>query len=377
MLIVSSPPLERTPVHFPIAFLFPLAAIAAANDTLAVWDFANWNARFPLVSHGAGRPCRISADGDQGASALDDDGEGIVWDGNRSPPLEGSGCADLDIRPGRKVRLEARIFLSHLPGAGLHNARAVVAGFYEGPKILVTSQGGLQAGGQRGRDGAWDWYAPESRPEAVPLGRWTELAIEGDADAGEWKAWVDGTEVPIAAGPNGGGILRPSFGSFMVGSDPHDFQPFPGRISAVRILAEKPVAKGASASPMGSLLGKRIALHMEADGIDSSSTRAVSDLLAESLRAQGFLVVDLPEPPAVPCLKAACAASLGDQAGADLVVTGSARRLGNSTVLVLRLVGVADKADMGSRARQIFGGLEKVGEALDGMARELCRKRAQ
>lgn len=162
--------------------------------------------------------------------------QGSRWNGAQDAPLFGSACRELGIQKSGTVRLEARIFLDAWPDPGLHNGRAVVAGFYAGPKLLVTAEGALQAGGQKGREGSWNWYAPESRSQAVPLGRWTEIAIEADPRAGTWKAWVDGRPVPLFSPTNPMGTLRPSFGDFAIGSDPVDGQLFPGKIAAVRVL---------------------------------------------------------------------------------------------------------------------------------------------
>lgn len=166
------------------------------------------------------------------------------WSGASDEPLGRRG-ADLGIAGNRIVRYQAKIYLDAYPSPLLHNGRSVAMGYYAGPKILVTDQGAVQAGGQKGGRGIWNWYAPESAPGAVPLGRWTIVSIEADP-RGTWRAWVDGREVEIRSRPVAGDSLRPSQGTFSLGSDPVDGQLFPGWISEAWVW-EKPL--GASPRP--------------------------------------------------------------------------------------------------------------------------------
>ena len=173
------------------------------------------------------------------ARSTDDRG----WNPQSAAPIRGDR-SDLGIEPGRVLRYQARVFLERYPSSRLHNGRSVVMGYYAGPKILVTDRGGIQAGGQKGSDGNWNWYAPESDPGVVPLGRWTVVEIEADP-RGSWRAWVDGKEVKIRSVPVAGDALRPSEGSFVLGADAMDGQLFPGWIAEAWVWERPLDATGA------------------------------------------------------------------------------------------------------------------------------------
>lgn len=134
-----------------------------------------------------------------------------------------------------QILFQARVWLDEYPSSDLQSGRAVVMGFYEGPKMLVNNRGQLQIGGQRG-DGNWNWFAPESKAGIVPLGRWVDLAVGADSRSGDFYAWVDGKAVATWGGaPVAGSMLRVPMTEFVLGADARDGQKFPGRISEVKI----------------------------------------------------------------------------------------------------------------------------------------------
>jgi len=220
----------------PRFFLIAIALAGRAHasdrfDTLAAWTFNAWKTGTAVIADRTGHGFDLSGDGTALKSS-----RGPAWDGSRNVPLDAGEHSVLGLQDGGKIRYEAKVFLSSYPSSSLHNGRAVVMGFYAGPKMLVTDQGKIQVGGQRGDEDRWNWYAPESRSGAVPLGRWTTLAIEANPLAGTVRAWVDGKEELLATPPVPQGRLRPSFGNFVIGADPVDGQQFPGLIAQARIL---------------------------------------------------------------------------------------------------------------------------------------------
>jgi hypothetical protein len=134
-----------------------------------------------------------------------------------------------------RILYEARVKLSTYPSSSLHNGRAVVAGFYEGLKLLVTDHGQVQAGAQRG-DGSWSWFAPETKDSLVPLGKWVDLAVGADEATGDVYVWIDGKAVPTWSGSKvSGSKIRIAASTFVVGKDAVDGQAFAGQISEVRV----------------------------------------------------------------------------------------------------------------------------------------------
>lgn len=206
---------------------------AGQFDTVAVWDFDSWKSGTKVIADRTGHGFDLSGDGTSLESPL-----GPAWDGSRNAPLKASGCPELGLpsQGSNRVRYEVKIFLSAYPSSQLHNGRSVVMGFYAGPKIMVTDQGSIQIGGQRGIQRSWNWFNPESRTGVVPLRRWTELAIEVNPATGKMQAWVDNNEVQLFVFSNLQGRLRPASGNFTVGADPVDGQLFPGLISQARVL---------------------------------------------------------------------------------------------------------------------------------------------
>ena len=204
---------------------FPLG-----SETVAQWGFDFWSNGRVIDETGHG----FDILGDKTGLVASPFGE--AWNGAVSSYLSGGVTPDLGLTGSGKVRYEARVELDALPSSSLHNGRAVVMGFYAGPKLLVTSDGRIQGAVQRGDGSSWSWYAPQSAAGAVPTGRWVTLAVEADPATAGVRAWVDGTEVTLTSSAVAGTLLRPSFGEFRVGADPVDGQDFPGLIDEARIL---------------------------------------------------------------------------------------------------------------------------------------------
>lgn len=135
---------------------------------------------------------------------------------------------------------EARVYLDAYPSSSLHNGRAVVMGFYEGPKLVVSDTGSLQIGGQRGDGGSWTWAGGESRAKVVPLGRWVDLAVACERATGSVWAWVDGKRVELLGTANNPGQWRIAITPFVVGKDSQDGQPFTARIDEIRVSRQIP-----------------------------------------------------------------------------------------------------------------------------------------
>jgi hypothetical protein len=134
-----------------------------------------------------------------------------------------------------QILYQAKVWLDRYPSSDLHNGRAVVVGFYEGLKLLVTDHGQIQAGAQRG-DGSWNWFAPETKAEAMPLGRWVEVAVGADQSTGDVYVWIDGKAVPTWSGSKvSGSKIRVASSTFVVGQDAIDGQKFDGKIAEVKV----------------------------------------------------------------------------------------------------------------------------------------------
>lgn len=143
-----------------------------------------------------------------------------------------------------RILFEARVKLARYPASSLHNGRAVVVGFYEGLKLLVTDHGQVQAGAQRG-DGSWNWFAPETKDSLVPLGRWVDLAVGADQNTGDVHAWIDGQAVATWSGSAvAGSKIRNASTMFVVGQDAADGQEFDGQISEIRVSRQFVLGSG-------------------------------------------------------------------------------------------------------------------------------------
>jgi hypothetical protein len=138
------------------------------------------------------------------------------------------------------VLYEARVYLEGYPSSSLHNGRAVVMGFYEGPKLVVTDSGSIQIGGQRGDGTSWIWAGGESKAGTVPLGRWVDLAVACERATGAVWAWVDGERVELLRTSVNPGQWRIATTVFMVGKDSQDGQAFAGRIDEIRVSRRIP-----------------------------------------------------------------------------------------------------------------------------------------
>lgn len=199
--------------------------------TIAHWGFDFWSNGRIIDETGHG----YSLLGDK--SGLVASSYGMAWNGSVSSSLDGGATPELGLSGQGVLRYEARVKLESYPASTLHNGRAVVMGFYAGPKILVTDDGRIQVGGQRGNGTSWSWYAPQSEAGKVPLKQWVTLAMEADPATATFRAWVNGTEVKLTSGVEvAGSLLRPAYGDFVVGADAADGQDFPGLIDEARVL---------------------------------------------------------------------------------------------------------------------------------------------
>jgi hypothetical protein len=155
-----------------------------------------------------------------------------------------SSDTNLTQKPTGRILYQAKVWLDKYPASSLHNGRAVVVGFYEGLKLLVTDHGQIQAGAQRG-DGSWNWFAPETKAEALPLGRWVEVAVGADQKTGDVYAWIDGKAVPTWSGSKvSGSKIRVATSTFVVGQDAIDGQKFDGKIAEVKVWNQFVLGEG-------------------------------------------------------------------------------------------------------------------------------------
>jgi Concanavalin A-like lectin/glucanases superfamily/Dockerin type I domain len=184
----------------------------------------------------------------------------------RSAQCKGLGCAfqtpadsSLTIGKTGRLTLEARLWLDEYPSPLLHNKASVIAGQYEGLKLLLFSDGRIQAGAQSSDGEADAWFAPLSQPGVIPLKRWVDVAVAADASNGQLYAYVDGKPiqlyVPKPVESYGVVGFRSSNSDFTIGRDAIDEQAFKGRIDEVRVSNSLVLGPGLALMQDSAILG--------------------------------------------------------------------------------------------------------------------------
>lgn len=143
----------------------------------------------------------------------------------------------VSLLPSGKILYAAKVYLTAYPDSGIYNKAAVVMGFYEGMKMGISVTGQLMVAGQKDNAGAYAWYGPRSINGAVPLNKWTTLAVGANQATGEFYAWIDGTPVQLYASKAvAGSKLRVAASTFALGADARDGQKFTGRIAEAKVV---------------------------------------------------------------------------------------------------------------------------------------------
>jgi hypothetical protein len=139
--------------------------------------------------------------------------------------------------PSGKILYTAKVFMTSYPDSTIYNKVAVVVGFYEGIKMAVSVSGQLMVAGQKSNAGSNTWYGPRSINGAVPLNKWTTLAVGADQATGEFYAWIDGVAVQLYSSKTVAGTkVRVAASTFALGADATDGQKFTGRIAEVKVI---------------------------------------------------------------------------------------------------------------------------------------------
>jgi len=139
--------------------------------------------------------------------------------------------------PSGRILYTAKVYLTAYPDSTIYNKVAVVMGFYEGMKMGVSATGQLLVSGQRNNAGTNAWYGPRSINGAVPLNKWTTLAVGADQGTGEFYAWIDGVAVQLYSSKTvAGSKLRVAASTFALGADAVDGQAFTGRIAEANVI---------------------------------------------------------------------------------------------------------------------------------------------
>lgn len=143
----------------------------------------------------------------------------------------------VSLLPSGKILYTAKVYLTAYPDSGIYNKAAVVMGFYEGMKMGISVTGQLMVAGQKDDAGAYTWYGPRSINGAVPLNKWTTLAVGANQATGEFYAWIDGAPVQLYASKAvAGSKLRVAASTFALGADARDGQKFTGRIAEAKVV---------------------------------------------------------------------------------------------------------------------------------------------
>lgn len=139
--------------------------------------------------------------------------------------------------PSGKILYTAKVYLTAYPDSTIYNKAAVVMGFYEGMKMGISVTGQLMVAGQKDNGGAYAWYGPRSINGAVPLNKWTTLAVGANQATGEFHAWIDGTPVQLYSSKTvAGAKVRVAASTFALGADAVDGQKFTGRIAEAKVV---------------------------------------------------------------------------------------------------------------------------------------------
>ncbi|MEN9309361.1 MAG: Concanavalin A-like lectin/glucanase superfamily, partial [Fibrobacterota bacterium] len=138
--------------------------------------------------------------------------------------------------PTGRILYTTQVKLSAYPASTIYNKAAVIMGFYEGMKMMVTTTGQVIVAGQRGTPTANAWYGPRTVAGAVPLNRWVTLAVGTDQATGEFYAWIDGLPQRLYSATTVAGTkIRVATSQFGLGADLTDGQKFEGQIGEAKV----------------------------------------------------------------------------------------------------------------------------------------------
>jgi hypothetical protein len=212
------------------------------STTVALWTFNAYDAGGPPYTFADLGARGATLRGDERIALTPSPHGAALEIENSSPPVQryfiARGDTSFDPNKTGWLTVEARVFLTSYPSNSNQGGVAQVAGIANGVKLLIGSDGSLQAAGlnKTGPESAFLSF-PRSSAGTVPLGRWVNLAVTVDANASQLYAYVDGQPVQLTM-PSGFSILAGgawSNNSFCVGSSNFYTQPFTGRIDEVRV----------------------------------------------------------------------------------------------------------------------------------------------
>lgn len=108
---------------------------------------------------------------------------------------------------------------------------------YIGPRIGVSSSGGIGIYHQIQTIGGNQWFGFISKPNLLPIDRWLNISVGLDQARGEFHLWLDGK--PVQLFPNSGekslGLVVDSTSPFYVGGGPWDARVGPIQIDEISI----------------------------------------------------------------------------------------------------------------------------------------------
>ncbi len=149
--------------------------------------------------------------------------------------LSHANASALTIAATGKMTYEVRMYLTQAQLTSNNGGWTI--GFYDGPQMLIQSNGSLSAGGQKSNGGSNRWWAAYSGPGMVPMNVWVDVAVAWDQTTGQAYGYINGT--PIQLYNNDGTVLanpfRVSTGSFFVGNNGQDNYQFRGTIDEIRV----------------------------------------------------------------------------------------------------------------------------------------------
>lgn len=232
---ITTPDTSSGPAtHFPIE---------PATKTVALWPFDGYYLAGSVVN---AVNEKHSLQSSKPPLELSPFGRAAVCDGTTG--FMAPNSPELTVGNTGKLTLEARIFMSQYPSEFLHNKASVILGMYEGLKLIIDSDGRIQAGLQRRADSAFEWFAPISKPRVVPTLRWVDVAVALDQGTKEVYAYVDGAQVQLQVPDPLDSYRIDGFRSpespFTVCYDDVDGQHFKGLVDEVRVSGGLALGKG-------------------------------------------------------------------------------------------------------------------------------------
>lgn len=203
------------------------------SSTVALWTFNAYNnAGFipdqgPSGFHLSGHTIPLEASPYGQAVVFNGDGLRLSTPYNTAFTVAGTG----------RITIEARVYLSAYPGPENFNQASEIVGFYPGPRLLITHDGGIKISMQKlDASGTGYWYIPESAPHTMPLNRWVTLAFALDTTVTPKQAYayLDGVPIQMYEAANAAPFRIPE-AALTVGNDGQDHQPLNGKIDEIRI----------------------------------------------------------------------------------------------------------------------------------------------